>query len=539
MKKIISLIAAVIIAVSSIAVTASAQDSSQMRGAWMATVYNIDFPSTKNNVQAQKDEFTQKLDTLKNAGINAVFVQVRPSGDALYKSAINPWSSVLTGTQGVDPGYDPMAFMIEEAHKRDMEFHAWLNPYRVTTTGTDTSVLANSNPAKQHPDWLINYGGKLTFDPANDNVKELICDTVEEIVKNYDVDGIHFDDYFYPNGFPLRDGETAQDRINDVSEMIKMVYDTVKKCDSSVDFGVSPMGICVNTDTFRGSESVSAVYADPRQWIEGGYIDYIIPQIYWETNHSTAPYESVLKWWNDVVDGTDVELYVGEGLYKDVISAEIDTHLNIDKKYENVSGNVYYSTKNIIANLSGCSDSIKAFYSLNPQTPSTDNSQNNSNNNNNSNSNSSSSNNTEVKTVTALATNSSVLVNGEEMVFEAYNIDGYNYFKLRDIAYVLSGSEKQFDVTWDNSKEAINIETNKPYTVAGGELEKGNGASKTAVTSTADIYLNGSKVTMDSYNIDGYTYYKLRDVAKAVDFAAIWSENTNTIGIVTLFGYEE
>ncbi len=563
MKKIIAFLMTFFILLTNVptAVFAGATD---VRAAWIATVYNIDFPSVKNDSAAQKAEFSQKLDSLKSMGINTVFVQVRPKGDALYSSSINPWSDVLTGTQGKYPGYDPLEYMVSEAHSRGMKIHAWLNPYRVTTSGTDVSVLAENNPARLHPDWLINDGKKLTFDPSNDNVKQLICNTVKEIVSNYDVDGIHFDDYFYPSGYALRNGETAESRINNVSETIKMVYNTVHSTKSNVEFGVSPMGICVSTDTFKGGQSVNTVYADPRQWISGGYVDYIIPQVYWQTNHSTAPYESVIKWWNDLVQGTGVKLYIGEGIYKEAVASQITSHFDIDKKYSNISGNAFYSAKYLLNNTSGCSDAIKNYYAS-ASNGNTSNNTNNSvandskadnssssNNTNNNASNSNTPNNnttpsqpsvkpeqTPAKTYTAVSTSSAVLVDGNEKAFEAYNIDGYNYFKLRDIAYALNGSTKQFEVNWDESKNAINLKTGNSYTAAGGELTAGNGKNKTALSSTAELYINGNKVSAQAYNIDGMNYYKLRDVAKAVNFAVVWSENLNSIGIVSLFGYED
>lgn len=519
MKKMIAFLTTFLILLTTIPTMAFAE-ATDVRAAWIATVYNIDFPSAKNDVEAQKAEFSQKLDGLKAMGINTVFVQVRPKGDALYSSSISPWSDILTGTQGKNPGYDPLEYMISQSHARGMKIHAWLNPYRVTTSGTDVSVLAENNPARLHPDWLINDGKKLTFDPSNDNVKRLICDTVKEIVANYDVDGIHFDDYFYPSGYALREGETAESRINNVSETIKMVYNTVHSTKSNVEFGVSPMGICVNTDTFKGGQSVSTVYADPRQWVSGGYVDYIIPQVYWETNHSTAPYESVVKWWNDLVRGTGVKLYIGEGIYKEAVAAQIDEHFDIDKKYSNISGNAFYSTKYLLNNTGGCGYVIKKYYAA-------------------SSNNSAASSQTSAKTYMAVSTSSAVLVDGSERSFEAYNIDGYNYFKLRDIAYALNGSEKQFEVSWEESKNAIDIKTGKEYTAAGGELTKGNGKDKAALSSTAELYVNGNKVSAQAYNIDGMNYYKLRDVAKAVDFSVVWSEDANSVGIASTLGYEE
>ena len=202
-----------------------AADNTYLRAVWISTVYSADYPSTTNNEDAQKKEFIEKLEQAQELGLNTVVVQVRPKGDALYESELNPWSAVLTGVQGMDPGYDPMAFMIKETHKRGMEFHAWMNPYRITTSGTDLAVLSADNLARQHPDWILSFGGAMYYYPAMEEVQDYICDTVEEIVENYDVDAIHFDDYFYPSNYPLpegetRDGETANERRDHVNDLI-------------------------------------------------------------------------------------------------------------------------------------------------------------------------------------------------------------------------------------------------------------------------------------------------------------------------------
>ena len=168
-----------------------AADNRDMRAVWISTVYSADYPSTINNEDAQKNEFIQKLEQAQALGLNTVVVQVRPKGDAFYESEWNPWSAVLTGVQGMDPGYDPMAFMIQETHKRGMEFHAWMNPYRITTSGTDLAALSADNMARQHPDWILSYGGAMYYNPAKEEVQDYICDTVEEIA--YACDGLGFD----------------------------------------------------------------------------------------------------------------------------------------------------------------------------------------------------------------------------------------------------------------------------------------------------------------------------------------------------------
>ncbi len=348
-----------------------------IRAVWLTTVFNIDYPSTKNNITAQKEEFIKKIDELKAVGLNTVVVQVRPKADALYKSSINPWSDVLTGKQGQDPGYDPMAFMIEEAHKRGMAFHAWLNPYRVTTQGTDVNTLALDHPARKNPSMVFSYNNALYYNPESAEVKKHIVDTVVEIVKNYKVDGIHFDDYFYPSNYPLpqgegKDGVVANSRRTHVNDMVEQVGAAVKRTNKQVLFGISPVGIWKNrTSDSTGSstggyESYYGVAGDTRTWIKNEWIDYVVPQIYWETGHKLADYETLVSWWSNEVRGTKVKLYIGHGIYRDVVATQIDTQLLINQKYPEVRGSFYFSTKDLLANRQGCREKIKAFNESSP-----------------------------------------------------------------------------------------------------------------------------------------------------------------------------
>lgn len=348
-----------------------------MEAVWMATVFNIDFPSTKNDIAAQKNEYIEKLDKLKAIGINTVVFQVRPKADALYKSDINPWSDVLTGIQGKDPGYDPLAFMIEETHKRGLAFHAWLNPYRVTTSGTDLSTLSENHPARSHPDWLISFNNSLYYNPELQEVKNHIIATVEEIIRNYNVDAIHFDDYFYPSKYPLpqgegRDGSVAKSRIQHINDMVQGVSAAIKSINNNVLFGISPMGIWKNKisdstgSETSGSESFYTVYADTRTWIKNQWIDYVVPQIYWETGHKAADYETLVKWWSNEVQGTNVKLYIGHGIYKDVVVNEIDMQLRINQKYSVVNGSFYYGMKNLLTNAAGCIEKISVIKHSSP-----------------------------------------------------------------------------------------------------------------------------------------------------------------------------
>lgn len=345
-----------------------------MRAVWIATINNLNYPKTKNNIQAQKNEYINYLNTLQQMGINTVVFQVRAKSDAFYKSSINPWSEFLTGTQGKDPGYDPLEFMIEETHKRGMEFHAWLNPYRVTSPGnTDINSLSADNPARIHPGWVITYNNALYYNPDLPVVRQYISNTVREIICKYDVDAIHFDDYFYPANYPLPAGQTkngaaANARRENINAMIKQVHDTIKAYRSNVKFGISPIGIWKNAasdptgSNTSGNESYYSVCADSRTWIKNGYIDYICPQIYWETGNKAADYETLVKWWSNEVAGTNVKLYIGHGVYKDTVAAQIDTQISINKKYSQVSGSFFYGFQSILDNTQYCRTRITNAY---------------------------------------------------------------------------------------------------------------------------------------------------------------------------------
>lgn len=373
MKKITYMIIFLIFAMGTLATSVGAAvPERKLEAVWMATVFNIDFPSAKNDVNAQKNEFIEKMDKLQAAGINTIVVQVRPKADALYKSNINPWSDVLTGTQGKDPGYDPLDFMIEEAHKRGMELHAWLNPYRVTTSGTDVKALSEKHPARLNPSWVIASNNSLYYNPALKEVTQHIVATVEEIVRNYDVDAIHFDDYFYPANYPLplgegKDGAVANSRRQHINQMVKSVGEAIRAIDEDVSFGISPMGIWKNSSSdpsgsqTSGNESYYSIYADTRTWIKNEWIDYIVPQIYWETGHKLADYQTLVKWWSNEVKGTDVELYVGHGIYREPVAGQIDTQLNITQAYPAIKGSFYYGMGSLLANNVGCKDKITLF----------------------------------------------------------------------------------------------------------------------------------------------------------------------------------
>lgn len=356
-------------------VDANDNKKEDVRAVWISTIYNLDYPSSKSNPEAQKSEFLEILDSLEEVGINKVIVQVRPKADALYNSEINPWSEVLTGVQGKNPGYDPLEFMIEETHKRNMTLHAWLNPYRVTTSGVDVKALNEEHLARKNPNLLLEYNNALIYNPELPEVKKHIINTVDEIIKNYDVDGIHFDDYFYPSNYPLpkgesRDGITCNKRRAHVDEMIKSVHNTINTYDKSIKFGVSPMGIWKNSKTdmtgskTNGREAYYAVYSDTRKWIENDWIDYIVPQIYWETGHRLADYETLVKWWDKEVEDSNVELYIGQGIYKSEVASEIYKQLKINEKYKNIKGSYYFSLRDILNNRENVQTQLKNYYDV-------------------------------------------------------------------------------------------------------------------------------------------------------------------------------
>lgn len=376
MKKISSIFASLVIMLGMVIspvlgrVEADAAEP-EMRAAWISTVFNIDWPSKASygNAERQKREYIALLDKLKGAGINTAVVQVRPESDAIYRSKINPWSRFLTGTQGKDPGYDPLAFIIEESHKRGIKVHAWFNPYRASIY-PDKSTTASSNAINRHPDWVINYNNKWYYDPGKPEVVNYIVDTVAEVVQNYNVDGVHFDDYFYPGpGFPddatfrkYGSGNKDNWRRSNINNMVKRVRDKVHSIKPNVEFGISPAGIWRNSyndpngSKTSGGESYIKQYADTRYWIKNGLVDYVVPQVYWRIGHPRADYATLVKWWSDQVKGTNVKLYIGQGIYKhgqkeyagENVSKEIKQQILLNRKYPEIKGSIYFSAKDIV-----------------------------------------------------------------------------------------------------------------------------------------------------------------------------------------------
>ena len=292
----------------------------EMRGAWVATVWNINFPSsTAADAATQKKELTAMLDRLQESGFNAVFFQVRPEGDAVYKSDLEPFSAYLTGTQGKDPGYDPLAVLVEEAHQRNIEVHAWLNPYRAASSLKSTQVAPHI--AVTNPEHVHKYGSTRWMDPGAAVVRERLVDVCTDLTHRYDIDGIHFDDYFYPypiDGQEFPDNSTwsayqagggtlsrADWRRENVNQAIHQVSQAVSGEKDYVRFGISPFGIPApdKPDGISGLNQYEALYADPQKWMDEGWVDYLAPQLYWRTDQPKQAYGTLINWWADHTSG--------------------------------------------------------------------------------------------------------------------------------------------------------------------------------------------------------------------------------------------
>ena len=383
----------------SVAASPDALAKDELRGVWVATVLNIDYPSKPiADSEVLKSEALKILNDAQAIGLNAVFLQVRPTSDAIYKSKVFPWSKYLTGIQGLMPGesFDPLEFWVSEAHKRGIELHAWINPYRVTKktikeSKHDFASLYSSNPAKLKPDWVIKHSdGNLYYNPGIPEVRKMVIDGVLEIVKNYDIDGIHLDDYFYP-GKDFNDKATfgkygkSYGSIHDwrranVNILISDLSKAIKATSADVRFGISPFGIWANKSTnelgsdTKGMESYYDQYADTRKWVKDGILDYIAPQLYWNIGYEIADYSKLLAWWTDVTAGTGVDLYIGQAAYRtgnpDSKSpwygiSEIEKQLQVNSKSPEFKGSIFFSYKSLRDN-PALSAAIKAAYNKKP-----------------------------------------------------------------------------------------------------------------------------------------------------------------------------
>lgn len=374
--------------------TISASAEISFRGAWIATVANIDWPSKEavGNDSLQQAEMTWLLDSLESLGINAIIFQVRPTADALYYSELEPTSHWLTGKQGDTLTYDPLAWTIREAHERHMEVHVWLNPYRVNLASMDTSLICADHIWRRHPEWFWEYNKQWYFDPGLEVTREWICTIVQDIISRYDVQAIHMDDYFYPypvGGKPLPDQQTflqhsrgfediREWRRDNVNRAIEAISETIHECKPEVQFGISPFGVWRNAKvdstgsaTQAGITNYDDLYADIRLWIQRGWIDYVLPQLYWEIGKKVADYEVLAHWWANEVRGTRCRLYIGMAPYRLENASpkspwgkgnEIGRQMHLNRTIPEISGECFYSTRPLLRNPRNVCDSIKAAY---------------------------------------------------------------------------------------------------------------------------------------------------------------------------------
>lgn len=361
----------------------------EFRGVWIATVENIDWPSRKGlSVEAQKAEFIRILDMHQRNGMNAIVMQVRPSADAFYPSEFEPWSEYLSGRQGQAPVpfYDPLEFMIEETHQRGMEFHAWLNPYRAVFH-VGRSSIAPDHITRKHPDWFLTYGNVRYFDPGRPEVMEHVTGLVRDLVTRYDVDGVHMDDYFYPyhiDGKEFPDGASFRKynpnglskddwRRSNCDSIIVRLHRAIQEVSPTIKFGISPFGVWRNksddpegSDTRAGVSNYGELYADILLWLKEGWIDYVVPQLYWEIGHKLCDYETLVSWWSDHAYGKQV--YIGHGIYRVGTNAawrdrhQIPNQIDILRQYDNIQGSVFFSSKTFESNPLGWNDSLRTRY---------------------------------------------------------------------------------------------------------------------------------------------------------------------------------
>lgn len=359
----------------------------EFRAVWVATVANIDWPSKPGlSSREQQNEIISILDQHQKLGMNAIILQIRPAADALYQSELEPWSKYLSGTPGKAPSpfYDPLDFWIKQSHSRGMELHAWLNPYRVALNSSDE--LAGNHIAFKHPEWILEYGNKLYFDPGIPETRNFVNEVVKDIVTRYDVDAIHFDDYFYPyplktdfpdsTSFAQNKGDCtnkADWRRNNVDNIIKTLNETIKNTKPWVKFGISPFGVWRNsTDDPLGSETTAGItnydhlYADVIKWQKEGWIDYLLPQLYWQIGHPAVDFELLANWWQDHNYGRG--MYIGHAVYKSdsksttkewTQAEELPKQVKLLRTIPQIQGSAFYSSKHFKRELMGFQDSLK------------------------------------------------------------------------------------------------------------------------------------------------------------------------------------
>lgn len=352
--------------------------SKEFRAVWVASFLNIDWPTkTGLSAEQQKQEFLTILDNVQKWNMNAIILQVKPTSDAFYKSKLSPWSKYLTGKQGVDPGYDPLEFIIKEAHKRNIEIHAWFNPFRLSAKSASLNLLSIDNIAFKHPDWVVKYGDQLYLNPGIPEVSDYVIESIMEVVKNYKIDGVHLDDYFYPYKigkleypdykeyakYGITFASKADWRRNNINTFIKKLHQSIVKENKNIDFGISPFGVWRNasSDPLRGSKTKALqnyddLYADILYWMKNNWIDYVAPQLYWHRGNPTADYATLVEWWNNAAKETKTKLYVGLAAYRISEwkqSDELIQQIYLNRNFPEVKGNIFFSYSSLLNNPKG------------------------------------------------------------------------------------------------------------------------------------------------------------------------------------------
>lgn len=385
---------------SHISIQATSPLKREFRGAWIQAVNGQFIGMSTEELQ---QTLTTQLNALQKAGINAIIFQVRPEADALYMSYYEPWSRYLTGTQGLapDPYWDPLQWMINECHRRGMELHAWINPYRAKTKGT--KELGLKHPYKSNPERFIHYDGMLIFNPALKENRDYICTIVTDIVKRYDIDGLHIDDYFYPYpvpGLEFGDEQSFLDnprgftdkgdwRRDNVNLLVEQLHHTIRSVKPWVKFGISPFGIYRNKKNdpegshTNGLQNYDDLYADILLWIDKGWVDYTIPQLYWEIGHKAADYETLVDWWAHHADGRP--LFIGQDVMRTVKATDTahpQQHqqarkMQLQRNYESIGGSCQWPASAVAENVGDYATALREEYhqwlALQPEFPFIDN----------------------------------------------------------------------------------------------------------------------------------------------------------------------
>lgn len=355
----------------------------EMRGAWISTVLNLDWPSSGSSAAQQKAELVRLLDSAKGLGLTDVFFQVRPEGDALYRSSLEPWSRYLTGTQGADPGYDPLALCISEASKRGIRVHAWLNPYRAAVKAG--SPLASNHMARRFAPYAYKVGSVLCMDPGAQQVQDHVVNVAADIARRYNVAGVHFDDYFYPYppsggkvNFPdsktyarYREGggklSLADWRRDNVNRLIARVSQAVKSARPGAVFGVSPFGIYTKgqpASVSAGLDQLNEIFADPVRWMRSGWVDYLAPQLYWKDS-SAQSFSALLRWWRgSAANPRGVPIYPGIAVYRIAEQGwpadEIVRQVALSRTLGGgPSGHIFFRMANLADNAKGVASMLK------------------------------------------------------------------------------------------------------------------------------------------------------------------------------------